>query len=198
MSKEFLCNKDKFTIKKERNMIRLEPIEKPFDPRLKVAYIISKIQFGKVLSALKYVYSKSVPVMMASLKIVNVEKKLSLPKSTKHFIRYYTSHINECPFCSNSIEYLAAKDNVEFLQWKEFMNFRNSNKFSEKEKALLTYLEEINSVKSVTEDTFSNLRKFYSEKEVVEITWINATENYFNLMAKPLGLVSDGLIFKKS
>lgn len=36
------------------------------------------------------------------------------------------------------------------------------------------------------------------EPEVVEITWINATENYFNLMAKPLGLASDALLFKKT
>ena len=86
MSKEFLSNKDKFTTKKERNMMRLEPIQKPSDPRLKFAYIISKIQFGKVLSALKYVYSKSIAVMTSSLKIINVVKKLSSPKSNRYFI----------------------------------------------------------------------------------------------------------------
>jgi len=30
-------------------------------------------------------------------------------------------------------------------------------------------------------------------KEVIEITWVNASENYFNLMAKPMGLESDDL-----
>ena len=178
--------------------MRLKAIESPGDIRVKAAYLISKIQYGKVLSALKYIYSRSFPIMAASIKIINAEKKLKLPLRTKRFIRYYTAHLNECPFCSNGIEYLTAKDRIEFEEWKEFINFRESNRFDEKEKALLTYLEEINTTKSVTDYTFIELKKYYSEREIVEITWINATENYFNLMAKPLGLKSDELEYKKN
>jgi len=47
--------------------------------------------------------------------------------------------------------------------------------------------------KTATDQTFQELRKYFSEKQVVEITWLNATENYYNLMAKPLGLHSDEL-----
>lgn len=104
--------------------------------------------------------------------------------------------MNECPFCSNAIEFTAAKVSVEFQQWQEYINFRDSAKFTNKEKALLTYLEEINFSKTATSETFDTLKKHYSEKEIVEITWVNATENYFNLMAKPLGLSSDNLKFK--
>jgi alkylhydroperoxidase family enzyme len=89
------------------------------------------------------------------------------------------------------------KENVELQQWKEFMNFRNSDKFSDKEKSLLAYLEEVNFTKSATDETFSDLKKYYSEKEVIEITWLNATENYYTLLAKPLGLTSDDLKYKK-
>ena len=32
-----------------------------------------------------------------------------------------------------------------------------------------------------------------SEKQIVEVTWLNAISNYFNLMAVPLQLESDGL-----
>jgi len=58
---------------------------------------------------------------------------------------------------------------------------------------LLAYLEEINTTKNVSEYTFDQLQCYFSEKEIVEITWMNATEAYFNLMAKPLGLESDEL-----
>lgn len=154
---------------------------------------MSRKQFGKVIAPLRYIYSRSIPALMTSVKIFNSEKKLSLPAETKLFIRYYTSHLNDCSFCSNSSAFLAEKEKLELQQWKEFMNFRNSTKFSCKEKALLAYLEEVNLTKGATEETFQELRKFYSEKEVVEITWLNATENYYNLMAKPLGLRSDEL-----
>ena len=88
---------------------------------------------------------------------------------------------------------MAQKENMELQQWKEFMNFRNSDMFSNKEKALLAYLEEVNFTKTATDETFNELKKNFSEKEIVEITWLNATENYYNLMAKPLGLTSDEL-----
>jgi alkylhydroperoxidase family enzyme len=172
---------------------RLTPIEKPTSLLLKIAYYMSRKQFEKVIAPLRYIYSRSIPALMTSMKIYKSENKLSLPKETKLFIRYYTSHLNDCPFCSDSAEFMAHKDNVALQQWKEFMNFRNSNKFSKKEKALLSYLEEVNFTKTATEQTFNELRKYYSEKEVVEITWLNATENYYNLMAKPLGLHSDEL-----
>jgi alkylhydroperoxidase family enzyme len=177
--------------------MRLTPIENPQSLLLKIAYYISKKQFGKVIAPLKYIYSRSTPAMMTSMKIYKSENKLSLPKETKLLIRYYTSHLNDCPFCSNSTEFMAQKENVELQQWKEFMNFRNSDKFSEKEKSLLAYLEEVNFTKSATDETFANLKKYYSDKEVIEITWLNATENYYTLLAKPLGLTSDELKYKK-
>lgn len=176
--------------------MRLTAIEKPDSLFLRIAYYMSKKQFGKVIAPLRYIYSRSVPALKTSLKIYQSESKLSIPKETRVFIRYYTSHLNDCPFCSNTAEFLADQDKIELQQWKEFMNFRSSNKFSDKEKSLLAYLEEVNLTKNATDETFENLMKYFSDKEIVEITWLNATENYYNLMAKPLGLRSDELRIK--
>lgn len=176
--------------------MRLAPIEKPRALILKIAYFFSKKEFGKVLSALNVIYARSIPIMKVSLKIIGAEKKISLPKEEVLFIRYYTSHFNNCPFCSNAIAFMTKKQNIDFQEWQEFVNFRTSNKFSAKKKCLLAYLEEINTTKEATDRTFAELKTFYSEKEIVEITWVNATENFFNLMAKPLGLKSDDLKFE--
>lgn len=176
--------------------MRLASIDNPKSLLLKIAYYMSKKQFGKVIAPLRYIYSKSIPAMMTSVKIYKSENKLSLSKEKRLFIRYYTSHLNDCQFCSNSSEFMAQKESLELQQWKEFMNFRNSNKFSDNEKALLAYLEEVNFTKNATDETFNDLKKHYSEKEIVEITWLNATENYYNLMAKPLGLISYDLKYK--
>jgi len=176
--------------------MRLTAIEKPDSLFLRIAYYMSKKQFGKVIAPLRYIYSRSVPALKTSLKIYQSESKLSIPKGVRVFIRYYTSHLNDCPFCSNTAEFLADQDKIELQQWKEFMNFRSSNKFSDKEKSLLAYLEEVNLTKNATDETFENLMKYFSDKEIVEITWLNATENYYNLMAKPLGLRSDELRIK--
>jgi hypothetical protein len=176
--------------------MRLRPIENPKSLILKIAYFMSKKQFGKVIAPLRYIYSRSIPALRTSISIYRSENKLCLSKQTKLFIRYYTSHLNDCPFCSNSAEFMIQKESLELQQWKEFLNFRNSNTFSDKEKSLLAYLEEVNFTKNATDATFNDLTKYYSEKEVVEITWLNASENYYNLMAKPLGLSSDELRYK--
>lgn len=176
--------------------MRLLPINKPSSLLLKLAYFFSKKKFGKVLAPLKVIYARSKPVMMASLKIINTEKKLSLPKELRTLIRFYTSHLNECSFCSDVIAYTAARESAEFREWKEVMNFRNSTRFTDREKSLLAYLEEVNVSKTATDETFGNLKKYFSDKEIVELTWLNATEHYFNLMAKPLGLTSDELQYR--
>jgi alkylhydroperoxidase family enzyme len=75
----------------------------------------------------------------------------------------------------------------------ELMQFRKSEAFSEKEKAMLSFVEEATLNKSVSETTFDTLKNHFTEKEIVEITWVNATENYYTLLAKPLGLTSDNL-----
>ena len=33
----------------------------------------------------------------------------------------------------------------------------------------------------------------FSERELVELTWVQASETYFNVQAHPLGIPSDGL-----
>ena len=41
--------------------------------------------------------------------------------------------------------------------------------------------------------TFERLRKHFNEREIVEITWVNALANYYNLINVPLELEADGL-----
>jgi alkylhydroperoxidase family enzyme len=178
--------------------MRLSSIDRPNSILLKLFYFLSKKYFGKVIAPLRVVYARSKPAMMTSLKILSMERKLVLPEDTRLLIRYFTSHFNDCKFCSNINEFGAAKASIELQKLKQLMNYKNSLSFTPKEKNLLAYLEEINTIKTVTDDVFNELQAHYSDKEIVEITWLNATENYFNLMAKPLGLESDDLkYFKK-
>jgi AhpD family alkylhydroperoxidase len=176
--------------------MRLTAIEKPKSILMKVFYWLSKKQFGKVLAPLKIIYVRSKPILFASLKILSAEKKLSIPKPTVILIRYFTSHLNACPFCSNAMRYQAHKAGIDRNKLKEILRFEESDLFSPKEKAMLRFIKEVTLNKNCSDETFENLSKYFTEKEIVEITWVNATENYFNLMAKPLGLQSDELKVK--
>ena len=41
------------------------------------------------------------------------------------------------------------------------------------------------------DETFAALRRHFSERQIVELTWLNAVGNYLNLQARPLGLAPD-------
>jgi alkylhydroperoxidase family enzyme len=70
--------------------------------------------------------------------------------------------------------------------------YRTSPLFSERERAAMAYVEEATRHKRVSDPTFEALRKHFNEREIVEITWLNAVENYYNLINLPLEIESDG------
>ncbi|HLN12485.1 MAG TPA: carboxymuconolactone decarboxylase family protein, partial [bacterium] len=72
-------------------------------------------------------------------------------------------------------------------------DYRTSPLFSARERAALAYAEEATRHKRVSDATFEELRRHCSESEIVEITWVNAVENYYNLINLPLEIGSDGL-----
>jgi hypothetical protein len=53
-------------------------------------------------------------------------------------------------------------------------------------------LIEITRHRHVSDATFETLRKYFNEREIVEIMQINAIENYHNLINIPLKMGSDG------
>ena len=173
--------------------MRLTAIDRPKGIILKLFFWLSKKQFGKVLAVLRVIYARSKPVLFASLKILSTDNKLTLPKTTRILIRYFTSHLNECRFCSTAMRYQAMKAGMDRAQLKEVLHFEESDRFSDREKALLSYVKEVTLTKNSSDTVFDRLRQYFSDKEIVEITWVNASENYFNLLAKPMGLDSDNL-----
>ncbi|MGO9642184.1 MAG: hypothetical protein ACLP1Y_12880 [Candidatus Acidiferrales bacterium] len=58
---------------------------------------------------------------------------------------------------------------------------------------MLAYVEEATRHKRVSDATFEALRKHFKDWEIVEITWLNAVENYYNPINLPLEIESDGL-----
>ena len=53
--------------------------------------------------------------------------------------------------------------------------------------------EEATLSRRVTDDTWAAVRAHFSDTEIVELFWLNAAENYFNLQAAILRVGSDGL-----
>ena len=172
----------------------LPPIEKPKGLMMKLAYYFTRRQFGKVLTPLK-VHSARLPIGFGQFyaKISQLDKKLQLSPETVMLIREHVARINVCLFCidiGRSFTIKAAMNQAKFDALEEY---RTSPLFSDAERAALDYVTELTKTKSVSPDTFSRMRRYYSEREACEIVWLVATEHVYNMTNIGLNIHSDML-----
>jgi len=173
--------------------MRLEPIEKPRGLLMRLGYWLSRRQLGGVMSPLKVIYARAPTLTWTSLVIgPTVEKGLSLEPELRLLITTQSSLINGCTFCADLHMAQAVQARIGLERFKALPDFAASPLFSEWERAVLAYTEEVTRRRTVSDAVFESLRKHASEKEIVEITWLNAVGNFYNLMAVPLELESDG------
>ena len=98
----------------------------------------------------------------------------------------------ECGFCHDLHLAQAIQAKLGLEKFKHILDFKQSPHFSDCERAALAYTGTITRREKVSDATFETLRKHFDEREIVEITWLNALGSYYNLMAVPLEIESDG------
>lgn len=172
----------------------LAPIEQPRGFVKKIAYSMSKKQFGKVPTPVKVVYSR-MPAGFGMFvgKITKLDKQLTLPAETQFLIREQVAHINVCTFCTDIGRYFVIKSRMNEAKFDALPDYKTSPLFNEAERVALDYVTELTRDKSVKPETFERLRKHYSERAICEIVWLVASEHFYNLTNLGLNIHSDML-----
>jgi len=172
--------------------MRLAPIEKPDSLLVRFAYWLSKRQLGGVMSPMKVLYARVPRILRTTISIVRTTESLSLDPALRLLVVTQSSLMNGCTFCADLHLAQAVQAKLGRERFRDLLDFASSPHFSERERAALAYTQEVTRERKASDATFERLRAHFSEKEIVELTWLNAVGNYFNLMAVPLGLESDG------
>ncbi len=173
--------------------MRLEPIEKPKGFMMRMAYWGMKRQMGKVMTPVKVMG----PRMPGSLGFMNSiasfeQKKIRLEQELHFLIGVLAAQINGCGWCTDFGRSMVIRDKLSMKKFDALSEYNTSPLFSDRERAALAYAEEATRNKRVSDATFDELRKHFKDWEIAEITWINAIENYYNLINLPLEIGSDG------
>lgn len=174
--------------------MRLAPIEHPSGIVARIAYWASRRQLGKVMTPMKVIYArvpKLFPLAYRQARII--EKGLSLDPELRFLVVNLVATLNGCAFCRDIGNAFAVYHGVSRAKGAAVTAHRTDAAFTEAERAALAYVEEATVQRRVDDATFERLRRHFDEKAIVEITWLAATENYYNLMAIPLGIEADGL-----
>jgi AhpD family alkylhydroperoxidase len=174
---------------------RLAPIERPKNPILKLAYRLSRKQFGKVISPMKVIYARK-PRLIGLVALIQntLERGLKIDPALRLLIQAHVSRLNGCTFCDDIALAQAVRAKIGAERFAALEGFRESDLFSAREKAALAFAEEATRTRDVSDETFAELRRHFDDSEIVDISWVNAVENYFNLQAHPLRIGSDELL----
>ncbi len=172
----------------------LSPIEKPKGLLMKLAYFFTRKQFGKVLTPLK-VHSARLPTGFGLFyaKVGKLDKKLSLSPGTVLLIREQVARLNVCMFCMDIGRSFTIRASMNKAKFDSLEQYRTSPLFTEAERAMLDYVTELTTDKTVKPDTFARLASHYSEREICEIVWVVASEHLYNLTNIGLNIHSDML-----
>jgi AhpD family alkylhydroperoxidase len=171
----------------------MEPIERPRNLLTRLGYWVSRRQLGKVPTAFKVTYARAPRLALVAQRIVRTQQKLSLDRELVHLLMSHSSLINGCGFCADLHLAQLVREKLGTAKFEALADYRGSSAFDERERAALAFAEEATRNREVSDATYGELAKHFSEREIVEIVWTNAVGNYFNLLAVPLGLESDGL-----
>jgi alkylhydroperoxidase family enzyme len=173
----------------------LPRVEKPRNPMMKMVYAMDRRMTGKV-TAPTAVFAVRMPIAFGNFygKVSRLDKKLKLPHSTAVIIREHVASINMCLFCMDAARWFALKESPENrARFDALPEYRTSPLFTDAEKAALDYASELTRGETVSPDTFAQLQKSYSEREICDIVWLVASEHIYNLTNRGLGIGSDGL-----
>jgi alkylhydroperoxidase family enzyme len=88
---------------------------------------------------------------------------------------------------------MAVKENLSLTKFNALAQYETSSLFSARERAAFRYALDVTINRKPSDATFQELEKHFADWEIVELTYLNAMENFANLCNIPLGIESEGL-----
>lgn len=172
----------------------LSPIERPQGLIMRLAYAMTRRQFGKVITPLK-VFCARMPLAFGQFygKISALDKKLLLPPETVMLIREQVARTNVCLFCIDIGRWATIKTSMSEAKFDALEQYSTSPLFTDAEGAALDYVTELTKDKKVNPDTFARMSGHYSERAICEIVWLVASEHFYNMTNIGLNIHSDML-----
>lgn len=174
--------------------MRLAPIDRPPTLFARVVFAVLKRFLGRVPTPYRVVFTRMPRALFAHMMMVTVlDRRLRLDPDLKVLIESHVATLNGCTFCLDLVQAMALRRNPDLQQKLARLDaYRTDTLFSARERAALAYVESIAREHRVDDVTFAALRRHFGDDEIVEITWVNALEQYFNALNVGLGIGSDG------
>jgi uncharacterized peroxidase-related enzyme len=112
----------------------------------------------------------------------------SLDRKLYELIYLRVSLINECRYCAQHHVASSKRAGLTAEDWAALKS-GNYSRYAERERAALTYVEKLTRAPhQITDKDFNELKKHFSEPEIVDIHMLAGLANLTNRVTDPLGL----------
>ncbi len=174
--------------------MKLKPVDHPRGLWMRLAFWWSKKTYGAVLTPMRVVYARNTALMGLAVKINSVRtKKLRLDSGLSLLAQAATSYYNGCGFCQDLTAAQVILKDMDPDRLQDISDFETSSRLSRKEQCVIRIARDVTAKRRMTEETELLAEDFFSEREVVEIMWVIASETYFNTLNMPFEIESDGV-----
>jgi alkylhydroperoxidase family enzyme len=152
-------------------------------------------RLGKTIMPARVVYNRVPRMWNVSWALLRLQMQgLRLDPELRFLVQLRAAMLNRCEFCEDIGKAFAVQQRIGLDRFRDLDRWQASPAFDDRERAVLAFVDEATRAKTVGDATFAELRKHFDEREVVEITVLNAIENFYNLLNLPLGIESDRLL----
>jgi AhpD family alkylhydroperoxidase len=119
--------------------------------------------------------------------------RTQLDPRVRSLAMHLASHLNGCEWCLDYGAHVGQKAGVPADKLAKVHAYATDPAFTDAERAALAFAEEVTTVGGhVTDETFAELRRHFSEREVVELALAVAAENFFNRMNAAFAVEGQG------
>jgi uncharacterized peroxidase-related enzyme len=171
-------------------MARVKYIEESeaTDPRIKEAYERMRQKRGKVTNIYKALAHKPSILSTIGPFVAAVQQPDEIDAKLKERIILRVSKINRSAYCCHAHEQISTKMGFTREEIEEMENPESAN-LSDAEKAALRYAEAMTkNPGSIPDSIYNELKKYYSDSQIVEITALAALYNMINRFNEALKL----------
>lgn len=172
----------------------LSPIDRP-GLVMRIVHRIARWRFGKVLMPLRVIYSRAPALLTVGLHIEWIrEHALGLEPELVALVVARVSGHHRCAFCVDLGQAFAIRRGISVKRFTSLDGWRDNPSFTARERSALAWVDDILDDGEIEARTIEEARAVFSERELIELTWVQASEVYFNMQTRPLRITSDHLV----
>ena len=182
------------TLQSEHGTLPIAPLDRPPSWFARLLLSAMRKRYGKTPTAFRVLYSRAPFLGFLSLVIyLGLARFLRISDELCMLLQHAVAMQNGCTFCMDLQLAELARQKLGHERFRDLAAFDSSPTFTAAEKAALAYARALNESLHIPDSVWAELRRHFDERQCIDIVWVCAVERYYNSIALPLRIGSDGL-----